>query len=227
MRIYDGDRDELLIFADLHRGEACLRGLDYDGYRRGDLLATWVPVELAIMKADSPYRAAAFLSDTGTVYETGAFHDVDSLPAGATVAAEGFVDRQGRFFSRHEVTEILHVDHEIQSEELSLKKSENYSDKLANFLLKNGFSANLSGPEIQSRLGSVQETLDSLVSGPDDLALWEVVTAICGHGPRPELVTEAKQNHGNDAVREALAAHGLDPEDEDLRIAVQARLTAM
>lgn len=226
MRIYDGDRDELLIFADLHRGEACLRGLEYDGYRRGDLLATWNPIALAIQKAETPYRAAAFLSDTGTVYETGAFHDVEAVPRGATVAAEGFVDRQGRFHSRAEVTEILHADHEIQSEELSLKKSGYYSQKLADFLLKNGFSQSFSVPEIQSQLQGVNDTLESMAN-PETDALWTIVTELAGHGPRPELAAEAKQRYGRDEVRQALAAHGLDPEDEALRLRIQGRLATM
>lgn len=61
----------------------------------------------------------AFRDINGKVIETGLFHNIDYLPENFEIKDEGFVDDNGLFKTRHEVTEELHADHEIQSEELN------------------------------------------------------------------------------------------------------------
>jgi GNAT superfamily N-acetyltransferase len=120
--LYDMEKDELLCWADLRRGENTLKALGYHGWVGRGIQASWAPLAKS-EKRSSPFRAAAFQGANGTVYETGPFHDAEALPADVEVSAEGFVDTEGRFFTREQATAQLAADHPVQSEELELSKS--------------------------------------------------------------------------------------------------------
>lgn len=125
MKLYEFHPEDPLCKGEIRHVEGTLRGLGYDGYTVQGVLVTFRPTRLAkAEKSPSPFRAAAFQAQDGTVYETGPFHDVDALPKGVEVSAEGFVDREGRFHTREQATEVMHLDHPVQSEELELKKGE-------------------------------------------------------------------------------------------------------
>jgi hypothetical protein len=71
----------------------------------------------------------AFRDINGKVVTTGQFHNIDELPVNFEIQDEGFVDDNGLFKTRHEVTEQLHADHEIQSEELNkVQKPPDFSE---------------------------------------------------------------------------------------------------
>lgn len=127
MKIYAMHPDDPLCKGEIRHINGALQGLGFDGWMdpTTGVTATFRPTRLIKgEKSASSFRAAAFQGQDGTVYETGPFHDVDALPKGVEVSAEGFVDREGKFHTRAQAAELLHFDHPPQSEELDLKKAE-------------------------------------------------------------------------------------------------------
>ncbi len=355
-KLYNVYSDPLNVKADWRRGENALRGLGFSGWvdTTTGLRGTWEPVPMrkAENRQTTAFRAAAFESSSGTVYETGPFHDVEALPPGTEITQEGFVDHDGRFFSREAAAEVLQMDHPPQSEEI-LKKSEDpeygpvvnmplsqitvnrdslagafnniergkpsqttgplhvwqmedgkhvlvdghhrlastllhgghgghvpvqvighgYTDYwttptnplrwtnhrfggletlfhpsiLNNQLKKSGklnksinrFSAGLNkylrrfnkseinADDISTRLRDHQETLEAMATPGGQHPAFAIAARMAGHPADAELRRQAELEHGDDVVAVALAAHGLNPHDESLRMSIEAAIQGL
>lgn len=95
MKFYDGVRDALgVMTAPGWRRTHVLHVLGYDG-----VCCT------ALRKSeDALYRSSAFLGSDDMIYEVGAIHDLNLLPAGVEAVADGYVDRHGDFVPRSDLT---------------------------------------------------------------------------------------------------------------------------
>lgn len=181
----------------------------------------------------SPFKEAAFLAANGTVYTTGCFHDIDAIPADAEIVSEGFMGHNGQYYSRHDAAEVLSFDHDPQSEELDLKKAEKIGYTFAR-AARAWTGHNVTGlakgemdlftDDTVTGLRGREHVIRAQAGHKAGRDAWDIAAVMAAHPANPQVAAEATSKYGDNEIKAALFAHGLDPDDESLVMAIEAQL---